>query len=732
MVQSVSYPTGKRNTSGATTPRVDGWLLAAVIALYVARPLVTSDAADYQGDGALFVMLWLLLAAGWAVSAARSRRVLRIAVIDPVVGGLLVWYSVASLVAMTGGRPRPALNLMWEWMALGVGYFLVRQLARTPVQRRTLTAAMVCLASGLSAMGYFQFFVGAPRDRAQYERIKDDPAMMQQVVGQYFPPGSAERRRFEDRLYSDEPTATFALANSLAGFLAPWLVVLIGAAGGSRSPSGLRRFLWCSLLPVAMIGGCLWLTKSRSGWLAAALGIVVLGVTARMGRYQRDRLPVLWIVLAGLVISAAAWLGGFDRAVWTQAERSLRYRIEYWRATVAIIGDHPWLGCGPGQFQDAYTRYKLAGASEEIRDPHNFLLEVWATAGTPAGVLMIAVLVLLAITIARDSARVPRKEPPVPQGDQVRSMPRPLALGLVSGFVLAVVAGPLFGFGLRLEYLLVGAIGAAATGWIVRPWISLGAGQAHLALAGATTLCIHLLAAGGIAYPGVAGTLWILLAIGVNDKGVDRQILPRPVTAWLFVAVAAAGAATCFATFYRPVLASRAHRIAALSVSAAQDHTRRSRQLLAAAEADPLDARSAQMLAAHRYEQYLVDPSASKRQELESAINAWLRLAPRSSAAWGQVGRWWLSIHAQTGDAAALDRAVRCLSQSVRWYPTSAARQADYAIALYKRGQPDRARARAATSLRLEQALIDAGHSDKQLPAGVRRQLRRILRSNSN
>ncbi len=732
MVQPVLQPTRKRDKNGVPKLRLDGWLFAGTIALYVARPLVTSDAADYRGDGAAFVMLWLLLTLGWAVSAARSRREWRVAWIDLAVFALLVWHTAASLMAVTGGRPRPALNMLWEWLALGLGYFLVRQLARGAVQRRSLAAAMICLAAGLSAMGYFQFFVGTPQDRAEYERIKDDAATMLQVVGQYFPPGSAERRRFEDRLYSDEPTATFALANSLAGFLAPWLVVLIGAASGSRSHRGLRHFLWFSLLPVAMISGCLLLTKSRSGWLAVVLGIAVLVVSGRVGRRRHDRLPVLWTALAALVVSAAAWLGGVDRAIWTQAAKSFRFRIEYWRATVAIIDDHPWFGCGPGQFQDAYTRYKLAQASEEIRDPHNFLLEVCATAGAPAGILMIGVLILFAITLCKGPGKAQRARSVGLAASRFKRMPRPLVLGLVSGFALAFVMGPLVGFGLRPETFFVGALGAAATAWIVRPWISCGGGQAHLALAGVTTLCVHLLAAGGIAYPGVAGTLWLLLATGVNDKGIDRRFLPRPVAAWMLAAAAAAGTAACFATFYRPVLVCRAHRMAALSGPGIQDETVRDRELVAALEADPLDARSAQLLAAHRYEQYLRGPSAANRENLESAVNAWLRLAPRSSAAWGQVGRWWLGIHARTGDAAALQHAACCLATSVRWYPSSAVRHADYAIALHKLGQRALAREQAAMSLHLEQTLINAGHTDKQLPERVRLQLQRILPTDSN
>ena len=57
-----------------------------------------------------------------------------------------------------------------------------------------------------------------------------------------------------------------------------------------------------------------------------------------------------------------------------------------------MIADRPWLGCGPGNFQDVYTQYKLPEASEEVADPHDFLFEVWATAGTPALLALLGVL----------------------------------------------------------------------------------------------------------------------------------------------------------------------------------------------------------------------------------------------------------------------------------------------------------------------------------------------------
>ncbi len=92
--------------------------------------------------------------------------------------------------------------------------------------------------------------------------------------------------------------------------------------------------------------------------------------------------------LIGL-LAVAAMIIGFVKP---KAATSLGYRLQYWQATLHMIADRPWLGCGPGNFQDVYTQYKLPEASEEVADPHDFLLEVWATAGTPAMLALLGAL----------------------------------------------------------------------------------------------------------------------------------------------------------------------------------------------------------------------------------------------------------------------------------------------------------------------------------------------------
>ena len=51
-----------------------------------------------------------------------------------------------------------------------------------------------------------------------------------------------------------------------------------------------------------------------------------------------------------------------------------------------------WWGVGPGNFAGPYLRHMLPTASEEIVDPHNLFLEVWATAGFLALLFLLTAL----------------------------------------------------------------------------------------------------------------------------------------------------------------------------------------------------------------------------------------------------------------------------------------------------------------------------------------------------
>ena len=138
---------------------------------------------------------------------------------------------------------------------------------------------------------------------------------------------------------------------------------------------------------------CLLLTKSRSGYIAAGVGLVLVWLLCRERTVRIGwKWPAAIVAVAAVLGAAAVAVGGLDRELLARASKSFGYRLQYWQSSLLMIADHPLVGCGPGNFQNAYTQYKLPEASEEVADPHNFLLEIWATAGTPAALAFLAVL----------------------------------------------------------------------------------------------------------------------------------------------------------------------------------------------------------------------------------------------------------------------------------------------------------------------------------------------------
>lgn len=382
--------------------------LGLTAALVTARAYWPSEPDVRVGaGGGLFWVLAVLVAAGLAFTASfiGGRFRWRWSWTDAALALLVVLVAISANHAVDR---RPAINLAWEWVALGVAYFLIRNLPRTSQESSVLTGALVATAVAVSVYGLYQAKVELPLIKEQFKR---NPQQVLQQANIDASPGSREAQLFQNRLlYSSEVFSTFALANSLAGFIVGPLVIALAigfhnlvrrdAAGSPWAPLGIAAPLILAML------FCLILTKSRSAWigLALAMGVVVF--------LAQGRVParVLWsaslggvVVVIGLAVSAwaAGWL---DKEVLTQSTMSLRYRWEYWQGTWGILTDGGsglkqvwsaptlWSGVGPGNFAGPYLRYKLPQASEAIQDPHNLFLEVWATAGLWALLALLAAL----------------------------------------------------------------------------------------------------------------------------------------------------------------------------------------------------------------------------------------------------------------------------------------------------------------------------------------------------
>ncbi len=647
---------------------------------------------------------------------------------------------------------RIGVNLAWEWAAMGTAYLLLRWLPRTKGETGVLALGMAATASAVAAYGIFQGAVEIPQLQEAYRR--DPQAVARQMGAQATQAQDDPRRQaLENRLLqSNEVFGTFGLANSLAGFLvAPLLLVL---AMGLRNLARRREpdaSPWPAMLAATVPGllllACLVLTKSRSAWLGAMFAAALLAWHARRLVPRR--------VLLGLVAAGAVALGGLvaaglatgrlDLEVLTQSRLSMGYRLQYWKSTWAMITEGAgsagkalqagnfWSGVGPGAFGSHYLLYKLPDASEEIQDPHNLFLEVWSTAGFWAFLALV-----VAIGSGIGMLLTSRHEPDEPPADRPGWLLAASALGLVMVLVLGRMN--LFVEDLLSRWLILTVFWGLSAALLLPLWRRVSASAFGMGAA-TTALAIHLLAAGGIAFPAIAMGLWGHLALGLNlregaGSGRLRTVESRLPGAGMAVAWAALVGSFLGATI--PFWKSEA------AVARAEAALERMPPDLERAEAaytlaERLDRYNVRPWLGHAYLQYLAwESRGAKPEDLRWKTIPTLLLKaaspPRSPDAW--------SLHAERAevtrdllrrvgpglsprDAVSLRGSIVEANRTAsRLYPTNATLHARLAEASAELSLLPDAIQEAREALRLD-ALTP--HPDKKLAPSVRARLQESL-----
>jgi O-antigen ligase len=103
-------------------------------------------------------------------------------------------------------------------------------------------------------------------------------------------------------------------------------------------------------------------------------------------------------------------------------------RMAHWQVAWYMLLDHPLLGVGVGNYPAAYDDYALPGWREALGHAHNYYLNMAAE----AGVLGLAALLLLLVSVFRTLARGLRAQP-------AGSFARSLLVGLLGSFIVLCV-----------------------------------------------------------------------------------------------------------------------------------------------------------------------------------------------------------------------------------------------------------------------------------------------------
>ncbi|HUE70868.1 MAG TPA: O-antigen ligase family protein [Pirellulaceae bacterium] len=715
----------KRQPGGASAlpalvERFRPLLLPAAVALLIAPHLIPSEAVAAGGTYAVPAMLWCVLFLAWGIVTAFSAQPrIVFSWSDAALLLLVGWHTLSGLLPREGIVTRGTWNIVWLWISYGVGYFLLRQLLLSSVQTRALVAVMLGLAICLTSQAYYQYFVTMPAVR---QELAKNPAQVLKENDIPLDPDSPVRRHFEDRVRAVEPLATFALTNSLAGFLAPWTVLAAGLAlvlwqtGQHHPPWMTVRLVATALAVTVFCCGCLLLTKSRTALVAVLAGGILVGLFGRVGGWRFDwRLPAVVFVVLVLMGLLAVAVGGLDLQVLSEAPKSVLYRLEYWRSAAAMIGDFPLWGCGPGNFQDYYTRYKLPQASETVADPHNVFLEIWATAGTPALVTFLLWIGALVFDLSRRRDIEPT-EPLLKDGgsarqNDIRRVYLGGLIGIALGFGLAFLTMyPLWtsASGGDIGILLIGLPLTALVLWQIHPWIENGSLGKTLPVIGLMTLLLNLCAAGAASFPGVVTSGLVLAAVALQQVEV-RPLVWQVSRLWLppLLLGPLALAAACLWTEYSPVLRSQAKM---QDAQAAWERAVLGRgrmdeaieRLTEAAAADPANSDPWERLAPIYLERWLAAPSDESWQDFANAAEQCRRLRPARYQQHRQRGEWHLQAYGQSHQEEPLRQAIAAYQAAVERSPNSALARAQLAWVLHLGGDDQAATGQAGKALQLD------------------------------
>lgn len=714
-------------------PSLEPLLVGAVAAVFSGTVFISGESIILLGTGSGFSIAWFLLAALISLLLFFRHRMepLRIKPSDIICILLLLAFLVTfSYHCIPGtGCIRYVLNLGTAWIACTSSWLLFRSLFKSPVRFKAILLVLISVSVSMSIYSLYDYYIVMPQNVRQYEA--DPDKILGEVLGRVPVESDPERMLFESRLKTYSATGTYALSNTFAGLLGPVIIVTLGIIFWQPLPKNIRWILRAFLI---ILGITLILTKSRSGCLCVAGGAVLL-FTARFAfsSYLREKIKRSHLILAGGICVLAIILFGFiasSKGGLEAAKRSLGFRFEYWYASLGIISDNPVLGCGPGNFKDVYTKYKLPISSEEISDPHNFVIELWATAGTPCMLLFLAIPISLLVPLIRGSQDEP--EPKIVRSSQdIDSKPVPKdalniliggGLGIVFGFFLSVLEME----NLNLMPLLFCLPGVAICSLLMYPWLNEETEiSPWIPFIGMISLLINLLAAGGVMYPNIIIVFWLLAAGSANCSGSKEFMLRKPILPACLLAFCVCGAAFTYSYVYRPVIESKPLFYESERIDIPLD--RKITALQRAIKLDPYSAEYRLILFQYQLEYWRSHPKASaelRNTAFETQEEA-VRLSPNSARIRKTIADTLFRAMSKKQDLPELmELSLLRYSEAIERYPNHSKIRTPYATALWVDGNIEEALRQKSIALELDEQMP---HLDQKMPESVKKDLERIV-----
>lgn len=182
--------------------------------------------------------------------------------------------------------------------------------------------------------------------------------------------------------------------NMFAGYLSACFAAAFAFAVHSDSRKRMLIFLGAT----GVIGVGLLVTFSRTGWVGALVGGVVVALTAPRGRRRKIIGAALALMVAVALIAPGQVVERATSIFDVERDLSNITRYGMYVSTVQMIADDWVGGTGLAAFEQVYPKYRQPGTILSVRRPHQLPIALWAEMGVwglAAELLLFGALVLL-------------------------------------------------------------------------------------------------------------------------------------------------------------------------------------------------------------------------------------------------------------------------------------------------------------------------------------------------
>ena len=527
------------------TPRNDNGkviLLVATIALIVARPLVSGEDPALASNitdpsGTTITLMWFLLAGAWSLWSLLAKvPVVPLGIIDLGLAGIAGVYFISTEFA--AANVYAARLISWEMLGMACCFFAIRQATVHTQEQKIIFNALLATAFAVVIFGLYQYCWEMPNLREQYgnniEKLRKDFIEQSSAT---IDPDNNFLDQLRNRVMQTHIYSTFSHPNTLASFLALMLPSALGLSVAAWYNNKRKILFPMALGIVGAFIFAIWANFSRGAM--ASISLVLISALA-LFLWQTFPAKRSWLLASIAIVTISAviiWktnsLAGIFKK---ESSGGLSARIDYWKGTWKMIEQFPLLGVGPGNFGNSYPRFMNENALEKIKDPHNFALELWSSAGITALLLFAMVIAILfqRLLMHHDNESTAQEHgaPIAPWVCYLGGM-----LGLLIAFVLRVEYKPpsdlineSIGALLRTASWFI-AVGVLENLHINKLWMR------KILLAGMIAMLLNLCVSGSIIFASVMVPFWSVAALAWSTTFSDSTIKGlKPV--WIFPVIA--------------------------------------------------------------------------------------------------------------------------------------------------------------------------------------------------